>query len=350
MSHVVSEWTPDRPRWGTFSVRAHTDTRKLITDMLLYDVLVFPSPSDDPEVARWNANKWNVELLATRVVQLGDHAVVRPWDDNLRRLWMQKFEAATAANPGYGDELAFDLTAHMMAEMSFIDLLEGGGTEATATVDHRTREIALHLPDLLPALQSRDARPILKAAATPPELVAAFQHIRVAQVLTGTPLVPGEPPPGGMDLPDRGLRLRLEFAVPEDASEDTFIRTLTLLDDGDFQQARRRLWSWEKELSPDMDLGDIAIMVEALLADYNETVRRAVKAARMEEVFLLVPVGLGIAMDQAVGGVASALIGAGTSVLVDKAKLKFPALQSSAAAAHHPGGAIAGALAVVAHH
>ena len=98
-----------------------------------------------------------------------------------------------------------------------------------------------------------------------------------------------------------------------------------------------------------MSLRDIALMVDALLADYNETVRRAVKAARMEGVFLLLPVGLGIALDQAVGGVPSALMGAGVSIFIDKAKLKFPSLRFSDAAAHHPGGAISGALAVVAH-
>src|SRR5688500_16723599 len=122
MNDGVAEWTPERPRWGTFSVRAHTDTRRLITDMLLYDVLVFPSPSDEHEVDRWNANGWNVELLSRRVVQLGDHAVVRPWDNNLRLLWKTKLKDATAANPGYGDDLAFDTTAQMMAELSFMDL------------------------------------------------------------------------------------------------------------------------------------------------------------------------------------------------------------------------------------
>jgi hypothetical protein len=232
MTDVAAEWPQERPRWGTFSVRAHTDLRKLMTDMLLYDVLVFPSPSDASEVDRWDANGWNVQLLAERVVQLGDRAVVRPWDDNLRGLWQHRFKAATAANPAYGDELAFDTTAQMMAELSFVDLLEGG--EEIAPEDDRTRETALHPPEILPALRARDARSILKTANTPPELVAAFQHIRVAQVVTGIPLAPGESAPlGPFDLPDRGFRLRPEFAVPEDSDEETFGRVVKLLDNDD---------------------------------------------------------------------------------------------------------------------
>jgi hypothetical protein len=97
-----------------------------------------------------------------------------------------------------------------------------------------------------------------------------------------------------------------------------------------------------------MSHADIAVMVDALLTDYNETVRRALKAARMEDIFVLVPAGIGFAMDQAIGGLASALIGVGTSILVDQAKLKFPSLKSNNGA-HHPGGAIRGALAVIAH-
>jgi len=47
------KWQGARPRWGTFSVKAHTELQRLITDLLLYDVLVFPCPSDDQDFEGW---------------------------------------------------------------------------------------------------------------------------------------------------------------------------------------------------------------------------------------------------------------------------------------------------------
>jgi len=42
MSGQNEQVAESRPRWGTYSVRAHTDLGRLIADALLYDVLVFP--------------------------------------------------------------------------------------------------------------------------------------------------------------------------------------------------------------------------------------------------------------------------------------------------------------------
>jgi len=51
----VAEWHQkwQEARWGTFSVKAHTELQRLITDLLLYDVLVFPCPSDDQDFEGW---------------------------------------------------------------------------------------------------------------------------------------------------------------------------------------------------------------------------------------------------------------------------------------------------------
>lgn len=47
-----------------------------------------------------------------------------------------------------------------------------------------------------------------------------------------------------------GIRLRLHLECPDEATEETFLRTLDLVQDEDFQHARRRLWTWESTLSP----------------------------------------------------------------------------------------------------
>ena len=76
----MAEWHQkwQEARWGTFSVKAHTELQRLITDLLLYDVLVFPCPSDDQDFEGWKMEQWDPELLARRVTQLGDRASRRP--------------------------------------------------------------------------------------------------------------------------------------------------------------------------------------------------------------------------------------------------------------------------------
>jgi hypothetical protein len=80
-----------RERWGSFSVADHTATERLVTDVLLYDRLVFPVPPDETERARWRQNGWEPELLDERLTQLRDRAIKVPWDEKNRhqfpKLW-----------------------------------------------------------------------------------------------------------------------------------------------------------------------------------------------------------------------------------------------------------------------
>ena len=41
---LVGKWPEDRPRWGTYSVKAHQELERVIPDLLMYDVLVFSEP------------------------------------------------------------------------------------------------------------------------------------------------------------------------------------------------------------------------------------------------------------------------------------------------------------------
>lgn len=360
MRDAATKWPPAGPRWGTFSVRAHTDTRRLITDVLLYDMVVFPSPSSHDEADRWDREGWDVELLTRRVVQLGPHAAVRPWDNNLRLLWRHRFDAlaATAATPQ--NDLAFDVTAQVLAQLSFLDLLDQGdviepspaddrmyAVAADSPPEDRIAEAAADPPEIHPALSEREVRAVLQAGNGPVELVAAFQDTQQAQVVTG---VPFQPAPDDPRLPDRGVRLRLEVDVPDGIDEEsTFLQAVRLLENDDFRAARRRLWSWEQTLPNDIPLGEAQARLTALLNEYNEVVKREVSARRTTAVFLVTPAAIGVAADLLVGGLGSAAIGLGTSVVLDRVKLKFPILNAASEATHHPGSAIAGALAVVAH-
>jgi hypothetical protein len=76
-----------------YSGATHMDLRHLITDVLMYDVLVFACPEDETDFNRWETMGWDPGSLAMRVSQLGDSAVTIPWDRQLRRAWQENYDA-----------------------------------------------------------------------------------------------------------------------------------------------------------------------------------------------------------------------------------------------------------------
>lgn len=338
MREWQAKWPEARPRWGTYSVRAHTDLPQLIADAMLYDVLVFPCPEDDADFDRWEGEGWDPELLALRITQLGDAAVAVPWDSQLRETWAYKYKQLNEEQR-QDPNIAYDLTSWQLSTDSFLTLM---GQD-----DDRVMAVAKGPPQIHPRYAERDGRP--RAQREQLELVAAFQRPWEAVSFAGAfDLVgPGAQSP---DVPDAGARVRLRLAVPEDADEAMLHRTLDLIGDADFQHARRRLWSWEEGLPDNVTPQEAPLLLEALVEDYNAAVRRQIKATRLKTVFLIVPVGAGLAVDAlATGGVVHALAGAGAGVLIDGVKAHFPLLQGAAArASHHPGSAVNGMLSVVA--
>lgn len=55
-----------RQRWAAFSVRAHTHLQALATDILLYDRLIIPTPADESEYARFEAQGWRPDEVELR--------------------------------------------------------------------------------------------------------------------------------------------------------------------------------------------------------------------------------------------------------------------------------------------
>src|SRR5216683_3627537 len=339
MREWQTKWPEARPRWGTYSVRAHTDLRQLIADALLYDVLVFPCPvADGADYSRWEAAGWDPDLLELRTIQLGDAAVTIPWDRQLRDMWAYKFKHLTEEQR-QDPYTAYDLTSWQLATDSFHILM---GQD-----DDRAMAVAQDPPQIHPRFAERDGRP--RAQREQLELVAAFQRPWEAVCFAGTsetadldPQTPG--------IPDAGARLRLRLAVPEDADETMFHRTLDTIGDPDFQQARRRLWSWEQALPKNVTPQEAHKLLETLVTDYNAAVQRQIKQTRLKTVFFFVPIGAGLAVDSLTsGGMAHTLASAGVSVVINRIKARFPFLKGAAArASHHPGSALHGMLSVVA--
>jgi hypothetical protein len=228
-----------------------------------------------------------------------------------------------------------------MAEQSFARLV---GLE-----DDRLDQVATDLPEVHPAFADRDIRARLHSGDVQFELVAAFQSVRQARRITGA--VGDEKTAPLYALPDGGVRLRLQLAVPADVDETAFHRVLDVIGDDDFQAARRRLWSWENQVGADkLDKEDAQLALEGLIRDYNAAVARSVKNTRLQTVFLLVPAVLGAGIDALTGGWVSVAGGLAVGFVADKVKAKFPMLGAAAAAvSHHPGSAVSGAVSVLAH-
>ena len=130
---------------GDLLCAAHTDLRQLITDVLMYDVVVFPCPEDEEDFARWEHNQWDPKLLATRATQLGDHVATVPWDRTLREVWKYRYDQLSDEQRE-DPSIAYDLTASQLAERSFLTLIgpeDDWVKEITTTPcwskDHRLR-------------------------------------------------------------------------------------------------------------------------------------------------------------------------------------------------------------------
>jgi hypothetical protein len=334
---AVAEWAEARPRWGTYSVRAHTDLRQLIMDALMYDVLVFPCPEDDEDFDRWVEQKWDPELLALRVTQLGDYAVTIPWDRQLRELWLYQYNQLSEEQRG-DPNAAYLLTAEQLADQSFITLM---GQE-----DDRFNAVAMHPPQIHTAFAARDGR--ARAQAQDLELVAAFQRSWESVQLTGAS-DSADLRNLNFDWPSaNGVRVHLPLAVPDDVSEDMFFRVLDTIGRDDFRVARRRLWSWENELPENLQPDEVMACLRALVDDYNKVLAREVKRTRLQMVFMLVPAVVGLGLDLMLAGFASKILEAGADLAIEGVKARFPTLEGAAVrASHHPASALSGMLSVV---
>lgn len=104
-----------RERWGTFSVVDHQRPRAFVTEVLLYDRLIIPIPSDAEERARWTSIGREPDRLDQNLELLGDTAIRVRWDQQKRDAFKTRFAAAKAA--------AFDTKNLTQAKQSTLDPL-----------------------------------------------------------------------------------------------------------------------------------------------------------------------------------------------------------------------------------
>jgi len=79
--------------WGTFSVKDHCDPDAFIAEVMLYDRLVVPIPTDSVQRTHWSENRWDPDLLDKLLEILGERALPIPWTKQREENWRQRFDA-----------------------------------------------------------------------------------------------------------------------------------------------------------------------------------------------------------------------------------------------------------------
>lgn len=251
-----------RERWGTFSVIDHKNAAALVPEVLLYDRLVIPVPTNDEERSRWNARGWAPDVLEKRLEQLGPLAVKANWSYEDRQqaiaTWEQRLKA-----------VRFD------AEQIVREVKEKAPYQMTRMV----------LVDFKPAE--------LPAGVTQFVSVAAFQSEE--DFRDCCLLAPSMP-----DRTNLGLLLGHKLAVPAHQDpEEAFAKAVALVrEDDTFQEKRRRFYAWQEDILREpmpLNSADAVKEMDQMVEAYNRCVERASRQVYYKFAFTVASLALGLA-------------------------------------------------------
>lgn len=243
-------------RWGTFSVKDHNDIDKLIEDVLLFDRLVFPVPPDDTEDTRSLWRPWNPELQEMRLATLGNRAIRVPWDEFRRAQFAERMSAVQAiaddAETVIPSSAAYQMTRRILAQDDSLTL-PPGVTRATSVAAYHSAN----------ALRKNF---LFDEDRTERETLAVSMRYRLSQ-----PAFDSEP-------------------------ETSLARAVALSNDSVFQESRRALYTWEKDLLEDKTPPDRAIEeLDQLIIQYNTCVRDAGDRVTYNLVFTIAGISIALA-------------------------------------------------------
>jgi hypothetical protein len=245
-------------RWGTQSVKDHLDLTSLVTNVILYDRLVFPVPANMGEAMHWREQGWDPELLNNRLELLGDLAVKRPWDEARQ----QMYERALAFSYG----LDYDV-GNVIAEKS-----------------------AQNAYPITRMVLAQEEQLELPSGATRVDVVAAFNSFEAVtqEAAIGVP----------DDRSTLAMLIQHEILIP-DATDplDALRIAISLSADSEFKGKRRDFYEWQDQIITDGVKPELAVEeMHELLEGYNACVQRAMKEkVRRKFAFTVCSIGLQLA-------------------------------------------------------
>jgi hypothetical protein len=312
-----------RPRWGILSTRAHLDPGALISDVLLYDRLVFPTPEPD-DLKRWQELQWKPDELASCLARLGPLAHSAAWTSKLRKEWKTWFDGLSDLAKE-ADGIAYGGTPMLIAMSAWHDVQAGTRIPAVPVAAFQTKE---------------EAQAIY---AFKPETIGIGTELHRGVAL----------------LFERSLAMPVRTAGPFQGMA-AFEKAVALSRTKTFQAARRALYDWEDAIVEQKwpvekaiaELRERMIAHDTLVrAEFSNTVKR--------RTFRLLAVVGGAAAGMAVAGPAGAMFGAlaaegakalateGAEKLVEAGSALFPAFHRGEKAASDPGAALSMAISAV---
>lgn len=296
-----------RPRWGTFSVIDHQDPATLIPEILFYDRLVFPVPTDNADRKRWTDNGWKPDLLDTRLTELEGLVHATPWTPQLRNEW-------------------------------------GARWEQMKKLGHDTEKVAMGLTPMVLAMT------VIGDDVPPPIMIAAYQEPAMARAdvaLTEHPETKGK----GHEELRREIRAlferRLDMPVVMRPYE-TYKKAIALAHDAKYQHARRSLFAWEDQVvAAEWPTGAAVKKLEELVDAHDEFIRSHFAKTVRRSVFRVVEFAAGTVVAAATDNPIAGLGAAGVVKLVGARLPEITAEPADPLA--QPGAALHRAISVMYH-
>jgi hypothetical protein len=286
--------------WGTFSVVDHLRTQPFVADVLLYDRLVVPVPSDDAEAARWSARHRQPDLQTDLIGILGAHVVPVPWSLQLHDDWAARYGEQSKSEPG--DAGVVEELAHAVA---FDANNVIAAREPSATAQHTRAEnpddpgLMITRMVLVDHINEQRDRAMLARIPTASEVeaVAAYGSYRDFRERRGELVTT----PRESELPV--FAFNWPFLVPNDTtrpSRDLLKQAVELADTDEVARWREAVQRWRRDTLL-RGLSDVQAREElgGLIHDYGRAARRLRIATRTR---------WAVGLTGAVAGIAAAAI------------------------------------------
>jgi hypothetical protein len=272
-----------RERWGTFSVIDHKNAATLVPEVLLYDRLVLPVPSNPDERKRWNDRGWAPDVLDRRLEQLGDLAWPASWsyEDRKRAIAGWESRMKTVRNDAaqivreIKEKAPYQMTRMVLANDK-PSLLPPGVTDVVAVAAFQSEQEF----NACYRLQSTDGRTDDQRSTDERRSALGF--------LLGQKLaVPDD------ENPEQALRKAIELAGKNDS----------------FREHRRRLYEWQEAMVRDQVRPEVAVKeMDQMVASYNRCVQKATQKVYYRFAFTIAGVALSLAAAPLAPGYAAATV------------------------------------------
>ena len=256
--------------WGCYSVRDHLEPRAFVADLLLYDRLVVPVPTQD-DVGRWKHLGWDPDRQE-RLLDTAEPFIERvEWRQDLRDQFRQRFSPALCAEEigSIGRRAAgvnaWELTRQMVSEEIRGDVLEDAP-------EGDIRAVSVYAEaDRFDSEWSVDA---------------VFPFIRRSAVVAPGRLKEVREP-SKVALEELAHMVVTKLVVPDDDQDDLEVlrRTVTLLERRDVSARRSEFQAvlaefFAKGLKDETIIGEI----DDLLIAYNKKIRKHSDATKARAV------------------------------------------------------------------